>query len=363
MRERTTWTVTLLAAVSTAGCSSTSHPPSNETTTQSTEAGAGSRSTAAEGGASTDGSAGDAESTDANDGSRLDGVGFDAVLDASSDADSGGPIGTDGGLSQGPPLCDPTHVWSPAASIASVPQAGFGRFGGISADETAIAWTASTGVIYVADRPRRSQPFSSMPSVIDTTSTPVANDRVALGSNGVQLFAVSADRKGFVAFYRPNVGATWAPSAALQFANLAAMASTDGGGQFFEPVLGADGNSFFYLLAPPGGPPVLFESDWDAAARAWTTGVPPANPELASTSATARRRATGGSADGLTLFFFDERTGVERAAWRDARSSPFVMFVDVPGMTEAAPNYRCDTLYFQERATDSSPTAGAAIAQ
>ena len=349
----------MLAALWTAGCSSTSHPPSNETTTKSTtEAGAGPRSTAAEGGASTDGSAGDAESADANDGSHVDG----AVSDASSDADSG-TIGTDGGLSQGPPLCDPTHVWSPAAIIASVPQAGFGRFGGISADETAIAWTSSTGVIYVADRPRRSQPFSSMPSVIDTTSTPVANDRVALGSNGVQLFAVSADRKGFVAFYRPNVGATWAPSAVLQFANVVAMASSDGGGQFFEPVLGADGSSFFYLLAPPGGTPVLFESDWDAAAHAWTTGVAPTNPELASTSATARRRATGGSADGLTLFFYDERAAVERAAWRVGRSSPFVTFVDAPGMTEAAPNYRCDTLYFQERATDSSATAGAAIAQ
>jgi hypothetical protein len=255
-------------------------------------------------------------------------------------------------------------VWSPAAIIASLEQTSFGRFGGISAGETVIAWTSPAGAIYVADRPQRSQPFSSMPSVLDTSSTPVANDRVALGSTGLQLFAVSADRASFVAFHRSNVASAWAASATLQFANVDAMAGVDSGGQFSEPVLGADDNSFFYLLTPAAGSPVLYESRWDASRGAWTTGNALSNPELASASATSRRRPTGASSDGRTLFFYDEVGGQERAAWRDSVSSPFVMFVDTPGMTDAAPNHRCDTLYFLEKAGDGSASAhAAAIAQ
>jgi hypothetical protein len=95
----------------------------------------------------------------------------------------------------------------------------------------------------------------------------------------------------------------------------------------------------------------------------WTTGKALPNAEFASTSATARRRATGASADGRTLFFYDEVAGKERAAWRDSIASPFVTFVDMPGMTEAAPNHRCDTLYFQDKVLDSSASGAAAIAQ
>jgi hypothetical protein len=274
------------------------------------------------------------------------------------------PPGADGGPPLGPPRCDPTRLdagplWMSVGRIASVPPAGFGRFGGISVDELTIAWTSATGGIYVADRVARANAFGT-PSTVDASSTPVANDRVALAPSRLVLFAVSADRGRFVAFNRTSVGAAWSASAPLQFGNVVAMAAADGGGQFWEPVLGADDNSFFYLLASPSAPPALYESRWDALQRAWTTGVALPNPELAITSATRRRRATGASSDGRTLFFFDEATGQERAAWRDTTTSPFVQFLGIPGLSEAAPNYLCDTLYFQ--GTDSAD-GGAFIAQ
>jgi hypothetical protein len=297
--------------------------------------------------------------------SPTDAARIDARLnDGQAEGDGASPPTVDSGLPSGPPRCDPARLdagpgWTAVGRVASAPQTGFGRFGGISIDELTIAWTSPTGGIYVADRPARAGAFGS-PSVVDTTSAPVASDRVALAPSRLVLFAISADHGSFVAFNRTSAGAPWSPSAPLQFVNVDAMAAGDRSGQFSEPVLGADGTSLFYLLASAGAPPALYESTWDTPQHAWTAGVALPNPELASTAATLRRRATGASSDGRTLFFFDETTGQERAAWRDTTQSPFVEFMTVPGIAEAAPNYLCDTLYFQ--ATDSSG-AGAFIAQ
>lgn len=257
------------------------------------------------------------------------------------------------------PRCDPAHAWRASLRIPSVTQAGFARFGGVGADELTIAWTSSDGTIYVADRSVRGSPFAD-PSAIDTTSTPVAADRVALDATGMVVFAVSADRTKFVAFSRGGAGAGWASSPPLQFVRIHAMASTEIGDQFFAPVLGADGRSFFFGLASSGGIPVLYESEWDVQADAWTTGVPLANPELSSTSVAGQTYATGASSDSLTLFFHDGVTGLERAAWRDSATSAFAHFTDISAIGEAAPNYRCDTLYYQ--GTDPAD-AGAFIAQ
>jgi hypothetical protein len=258
------------------------------------------------------------------------------------------------------PRCDPTHAWtSPPLRVASVPQASFGRFGGIGVDELTIAWTSTAGTIYVADRSARSDPFGA-PSTIDTTSTPVATDRVAIDPTGMVVFAVSADRTKFVAFNRAGVGTTWGATAPLQFVNVNAMASAEQSSQFFDPVLGGDGHSLFYVLASSSGPPILYESKWDAPHDAWTTGAALGNPEFASVITLSPTHATGASSDARTLFFYHGPSGQERAAWRDSATSPFVQFVDIPHILEAAPNFRCDTLYFQGTSSDD---AGAFIAQ
>ncbi len=257
------------------------------------------------------------------------------------------------------PRCDPTHRWSASLRIASVPQAAFARFGGVGADELSIAWTSADGTIDVADRAARGAPFGD-PSAIDTTSTPVALDRVALDATGMVVFAVSADRTKFVAFNRAAVGAAWLPSVPLQFDRIHSMASTEVGDQFFAPVLGADGRSFFFALTSSGGTPVLYESKWDVQADAWATGVPLANPELSSANGAAPTYATGASSDALTLFFHDGVSGLERAAWRDSATSAFSRFTDIATIGEAAPNDRCDTLYYQ--GTDPGD-GGAFIAQ
>jgi hypothetical protein len=50
--------------------------------------------------------------------------------------------------------------------------------------------------------------------------------------------------------------------------------------------------------------------------------------------------------DGLTLFFYDEVNQVERAAWRASPTAPFTLFEDIGDFPDAAPNFRCDILYY-----------------
>jgi hypothetical protein len=57
----------------------------------------------------------------------------------------------------------------------------------------------------------------------------------------------------------------------------------------------------------------------------------------------------GVSSDGLTLFYDDLVRGIARAAWRETRSAPFTIFVDLGSRPRAQPNTACDRLYFTDQ--------------
>jgi hypothetical protein len=111
--------------------------------------------------------------------------------------------------------------------------------------------------------------------------------------------------------------------------------------------LGSDKRSLFFMVTPPGRSPIFYESVWDTVQRSWGLPAILTNAELQTTSAGKRRRPTGTSADGLTLFYFDEAVNLQRAAWRDAPAMPFRLFTDIGSFPEAATSARCDTLYYQ----------------
>jgi hypothetical protein len=135
--------------------------------------------------------------------------------------------------------------------------------------------------------------------------------------------------------------------------NINALAG-NGGGAISQPVLGDDGDTLYLLFALPSQAPQLLQSTWDAQAAQWNDAIALPNSQLVSTDNTHRRRPTGGSSDALTLFYYDEISGTERAAWRDTVTAPFTYFADIGAFPEAAPNYLCDRLY--DQATD--PEAG-----
>jgi len=310
--------------------------------------GAGAGTTGASGSSA---GANDAGTSGSTDGGPADGGAGDATLGA--DADGAGPVPVEAG----PPRCDPAHAWGPPSGLLLTPTASFARFSGVAGGELTIAWTQADGTVYVADRSATTDPFGTG-QPINVGSTALAMDRVALSSEGQTLLAVTADRTAFVGFNRSGVGLAFEPLPSSQFVNLVAMGA-EGTATFSEPVLGGDGASLFFLVTPtPDAPgaPVLVESTYDSVGRAWSGGVAFPNTELASMDSTHRRRPTGASSDGLTLFFFDEVAGLERGAWRSTTDAAFDQFVDLPDLDEAAPSTSCATLYIVPSA-DASASA------
>jgi hypothetical protein len=243
-------------------------------------------------------------------------------------------------------VCPPSFTWSTIASVSSIPAANFNRFGSVSGNELTVAWTSSSGVVFVADRQSPSDPFGT-PAQLDPGTIALATGRVALASTGHKLIATLANGSSFVSFARGGDGGTWFPELDNEFINIDGMIS-EGGGVFAEPVVSVDGQSLFYVLTLPMNPPRLYESTWDAMAKTWSFGTPPPNPEFATPDGGAQvRRPTGASYDRQTLFFFDEVTGIERAAWRSSPGAAFDTFHDVAIAPEAAPSESCNTLYFQ----------------
>lgn len=270
-------------------------------------------------------------------GVALDGGSRDASAEARADGATAMPV------EAGPPRCDPTHFWGAPTGLVLTPTASLARFSGVAANELTIAWTQADGTVYVADRAAASDPFGTGQPVA-LGSTAIAMDRVALSADGQTLLAVTADRSSFVGFNRSGVGLAWEPLPSTQFANFAAT-SVEAAATFSEPVLGADDATLFFLVTPAGGAPTLEESTYDSLNRAWGGPISFPNAELASADAGHRRRPTGASSDGLTLFYYDEVTGNERAAWRSTTDATFDQFVDLPGLAEAAPSSSCATLY------------------
>ena len=340
------------ATGSSVGSTGVTTGSTNGTTGSTAGAGAGSSAGAVAGssagasGAANAGASGAAGSSGSLDGGlELDGGGLardgsaakDATVDAREDGASSLPV------EAGPPLCDPTHGWGVPSGLVLTPTAAFARFSGVSANELTIAWTQADGTVYVADRAATSDPFGTGQPV-PLGDTALAMDRVALSADGQSLLAITADRSAFVGFQRAGVGLAWEPLPSVQFANLTAM-TAEGSATLSEPVVGADDATLFFLVTPTGGAPSLAQSIYDQLNRVWSPGLSFPNAELASTDATHRRRPTGGSSDGLTLFFYDEVAGNERAAWRSTTGATFDQFVDLPGLAEAAPSSSCATLY------------------
>ncbi|HLK41184.1 MAG TPA: hypothetical protein VKU41_30745 [Polyangiaceae bacterium] len=316
----------------------------------------------------------------------LDSGGGDATTDAISDARAG-DVTID--VPPAPALCIEKYAWGAAHQWTAD---AIDRFGGVSATGLTLSWTRTNGEIVVDDRPGGASDF--FPPIVLPAETLQPMARVALDPGGILLVGVAPSGTDFVVLRRVNTtDVLWfdtppptdgapappynAPFDAIRTAALQAGATVS------EPVLSASGEAFFYLQTPsalptpdggddggdattadasneassgveaaapvpvPTGPPVLYESRWNAGAMQWAAGVAVTVTELQSTDATHRRRPTGASADDLTLFFYDEVANVQRAAWRADVGAPFTHFEDVPGAPEAAPNAGCSALYYR----------------
>jgi hypothetical protein len=257
--------------------------------------------------------------------------------------------GTDSGVvivDAGPALCDPSFSWTAEGALSSLVSSNMSQFGAVSGTELALAWTTSTGDVYVADRTNATTTFSTANKANGATA--LATDRVALSPTGNTIIAVAADRKSFVELDRSTVGGAWTVGSTDPYANINSLFS-EGSGAFAEPVIGADKNVLFFIATVGTNPPFLYESRYNTTLNVWAEPNGILQTNLRSTDAAHLRRPTGLSADRRTLFFHDGTLAVpiERAAWRDTPDVAFTQFVDLTGFDEAAPNPKCETLYYQ----------------
>lgn len=348
-------------ALAAAACSGDDHParPSDESipSTGGSSGHGGSRSSfdaGAGAGAHDSGTVSDASASDASRGSS----------DASA-RDSGGKV-VDAGCTHPVPgalpagtkfACSPSAQWSDSTVIPSASTSNDDVFGSITPDELTIVWTTITDsgpVIHYADRDDPAVPFR--PAGALSMADYYSAERAAVSPDGARIIVVRKDRKGFGEYLRQgrfhsfDITPSEASFGALDNQGLILEAN-----EFFgDPVLSSDDRTLYYSKYGGGESTTIF-----AATRSGPVSWPLGNPVDGAPlldDCGARRRPTGVSADGLTLFYFDESSGSERATWRKSTDSAFSGLVELGARAEAQPNTACTALYFSARAGDA--TAG-----
>lgn len=278
--------------------------------------------------------------------------------DSAPPADGGGGDGGGdggGGDASGGPVCNPAFAFGAASAVPGV-AAGDKTFGAVTPDELTLAWVTPAGSVLYADRTASSQPFGGA----QTLSGTYAPDRVALSADGLTLIVVMQGAASLGQVKRTARGQAFsgAPDTA-PFANLRPGSNPeDGGGgmgMLGDPVLSADGQLLFFSSYGTGAMGTVCVSS--NSGTKWTKPDTLSQLELLATSDTVRRRPSGLSSDGRTLFFWDDVDGKEKAAWRKTNTSydlAFSGFVDLADRKGAQPAAACTRLYFTNPVTSPS---------
>jgi hypothetical protein len=295
---------------------------------------------------------GDATSGDATSDDGAPGGGDSSTGEAGGD-DSGGPSGP-----PPPPAgCKTTATWG-AGTLLDVSTGSDDVLDSVTPDELSIAWTAVNGgtkTIHYGDRSTTAASFvgQSLPAGLFT------NDRVALSFDGLRLLVIDADGQGFSQLTRASRGDAFNPDAdagvspASNYDNFAGRLKA--GQSYGDPVLAADDGVFYYSVyggSADAGAPTIYRTARLLVTDAWPAGAPLASSTGLLPQGALRRRPTGLSSDQQTLFFWDEVTGTERAAWISAAGA-FDSFVDLGTRSMAAPNASCSALYYSAQGSSS----------
>ena len=245
-------------------------------------------------------------------------------------------------------LCLPTSVWTGPTKLPF--SLGGELLAAITPDERTLAVyrvSGPSGELSVFDRDDDGVSFAE-PKLVEP-GTPVRPSRAALSPDGLSLVLLGADWRSFVIMERASRTESFVPSddaspAAAAFAKLNAEGAALGPDDAFDdPTFGADGKSFLYSVLPGGGRTLRISSK--DAQGVWQVGSPLDDCELQSYGDGKSRRPSGLSADGRTLFYFDEVRNMARAAFRGAPTGLFTSFVDLGQRIAPQPNATCERLY------------------
>ena len=254
-------------------------------------------------------------------------------------------------------LCQPDAVWRSPVRVSL--SDGDDTLAAVSGDERTIAWFHVGGPspeLLVADRPDVAEDFGA-PQVVSPPGG-MFGARAALSPDGLQLVVVSPDQRRLVVLTRTAHGEAFelaeeGTAAAVQLAQLNAMlAELPDGHGVDDPVWSKDGAEFLFSVTSPDG--ATIHAATRTGSGAFGAAAARDDCELATHGVGASRRPTAMSADGLTLFYFDEARSRERAAFRAKRDAPFSVFVDLGERVAAQPNASCDALWSVRATTAGS---------
>ncbi|MBL8722372.1 MAG: hypothetical protein JNL79_40700 [Myxococcales bacterium] len=232
---------------------------------------------------------------------------------------------------------------------------------GLTWDELTMVWTtveASRVVVHYADRAGRDDAFTAAKTLPDTLG-PFAEDSVALAADGKSMLLVSADHTTLTQLSRSARGAAFEAAALTGVFERITGTGSEGGPikKLGDLVLSKDGQSLFYTdLQRTAGTTLmvslrLSDGTWD-----YPNPVDGAPFEM---SGSQRRRPTGISADGLTLFFYDEVFGASYLAFRTPGSLLFPETVAFsPTGRRATPTEACDRVYLSMAPPVVAPDSG-----
>ena len=249
------------------------------------------------------------------------------------------------GLSLPKPVCHSTGALTNLARLSISTTTAVERFGGVTPDELAIAWTIVDGdqvQLNYATRPNVDADFSGAQQL----SIAAAAEAVTLSGDGLHVVYTKRDRKGFGELSRASREEPFTDGTSSSLAPVNESASLMGSGEYVgDPVLGGDGMTFFYSRYRAGQDRAMLSTLRFSEFGAFPEGWPP-DLSTALLSSTSSLTPTGVSLDRQALFIWDsagQRQIVATLAHDTLLFEPAFELNDARG---AAPNGACEQVYF-----------------
>jgi hypothetical protein len=255
----------------------------------------------------------------------------------------------------GSSLCAPSAAWAAGGVTRSSSAADEQLVGRLTPDELTIVWfSIVNGVpsLHYADRDSRKDPFPDGDPIFPGKGY-YAAEVPALSPDGLRIIVVRSDRKAFGEYTRPMrfTAFTEEPSETAFDSINALDIMLPESAYVSNPLLSSDDRTFYYSVYDGISPQTVVASVRPEDVP-WALGGAVVGEPLKA-SCGLRRRPTGISADQLTLFYWDELSGTERATFRPSIGAPFAGAVDLGARPQAEPNASCTRLYHSARVGDA----------
>ena len=269
---------------------------------------------------------------------------------ATGDGGRGGEgVTNSGGRGGNPPAvpatCNQLADWSQSADVDPVASDADEVMLALTPDELDLAFLRD-GALHVAHRSSLNAAFTVGPALTLPAGWSAAHG-ASLSADGKRLVLVSdPDQKKLGEWTRPNRETPFAGEIDTSAFAAVNQDSDFSGRVYASPIVSADDDQLFFNSAFLDADSTIVISSRSETGL-WS--APRAlNPGIFDGGAGQRRLPTGVSADGRTLFYFNEESGEQEARWRAATNpdSPLYDMRSLGARHGAVPNAACNRLYF-----------------